>query len=718
MNSLNVRRLFLALLILLGSLSIPSFNEGDVAASAPAFVPLTPTRILNTRDMKDARGVVQKVGALDGSGQALSLQVGGVGLVPAYGIWAVALNVTVVDGEAGDAGGYVTVYPCGTRPTTSNLNFVSGQTIPNSVIAPVSVEGKVCFYVYGKAHLLADVSGYFPWGPGFTSLSPGRIVNTRDSGIKVGSLDGSGTPLEVTVTGKGGLPSSGFDAVALNVTVVDGEAGNAGGYVTVYPCGTRPDASNLNFVSGQTIPNSVIAPVSATGKVCFYVYGKAHLLADVSGFFGGGLDPIVDRSLMDVLSTPSVKWTKFEALQTVAGPTSRGLQTAEMTTLTAGTITFRTTDVIGLALPDQVTGSGLLAVTAAGISTDALLSGNATISNFYSAPNGKYYVLFQSAVPLVDGGNPCLLAEVNAQTGFPTCIDEELQSIQWSNFGFTNSPIQFDSSGNIYYIGTAVNGKTALRKYSSGQSLNLVNDNIQINDFLVLGDGGVIMTGSTTSSSVRWVRYLSLNNALSTLATGSSANFITKFADGNAYFGIYESVGNSVRKFDVSSRVLDAQKWIGSSWFGSTETVYNNTSQICDANRALARGFCDTSGASITSLLAIPGQKTFVVAGSRGSDGGTLMQYFPTVERATSVVRSVTLAQSNGEDIFLAGTDSNGTNSLTIYDTEIKQETILIDSQNEIEIYNMTYVPSTDTVMFNGLRFADNKFVVGEVSLS
>ena len=56
-------------------------------------------------------------------------------------------------------------------------------------------------------------------------------------------------------------------------------------YVTVYPCGSRPDASNLNFVSGQTIPNSVIAPVSANGEVCFYVYGTAHLLADVSGCF-------------------------------------------------------------------------------------------------------------------------------------------------------------------------------------------------------------------------------------------------------------------------------------------------------------------------------------------------------------------------------------------------------------------------------------------------
>ena len=72
----------------------------------------------------------------------------------------------------------------------------------------------------------------------------------------------------------------------MNVTVVDGEnPTTGGGYVTVYPCGKRPDASNLNFTSGQTIPNSVLAPVSANGTICFYVYGTAHLLADVSGYF-------------------------------------------------------------------------------------------------------------------------------------------------------------------------------------------------------------------------------------------------------------------------------------------------------------------------------------------------------------------------------------------------------------------------------------------------
>ena len=44
------------------------------------------------------------------------------------------------------------------------------------MIAPVSANGEVCFYVYGTAHLFADVSGYFPTGSGFTSLTPSRVV--------------------------------------------------------------------------------------------------------------------------------------------------------------------------------------------------------------------------------------------------------------------------------------------------------------------------------------------------------------------------------------------------------------------------------------------------------------------------------------------------------------------------------------------------------------
>ena len=134
-------------------------SGGGGTGTQTTFVPLAPKRIMDTRSGS-------KVGALDGTGQAHTLNVLSQGGLPGSGINAVALNVTVVNGEAGDVGGYVTVYPCASGNTgSSNLNFVAGQTIPNSVIAPVDPQGNVCFYVYGKAHLLADVSGYFPTTP-------------------------------------------------------------------------------------------------------------------------------------------------------------------------------------------------------------------------------------------------------------------------------------------------------------------------------------------------------------------------------------------------------------------------------------------------------------------------------------------------------------------------------------------------------------------------
>jgi hypothetical protein len=71
---------------------------------------------------------------------------------------AVTLNVTVTEPEGP---GFITVYPCGARPLSSNVNFDTGQTVPNAVIAPVSPNGSVCLYTMTATHLLADVSGWF-----------------------------------------------------------------------------------------------------------------------------------------------------------------------------------------------------------------------------------------------------------------------------------------------------------------------------------------------------------------------------------------------------------------------------------------------------------------------------------------------------------------------------------------------------------------------------
>jgi hypothetical protein len=88
----------------------------------------------------------------------------------------------------------------------------------------------------------------------------------------------------LAVTNVGGVPASGVGAVVLNVTVTQPQMG---GYLTVFPDSeTRPTASNLNFSANETVPNLVVAPVGADGKVDFYngSNGTVQLIADVSGW--------------------------------------------------------------------------------------------------------------------------------------------------------------------------------------------------------------------------------------------------------------------------------------------------------------------------------------------------------------------------------------------------------------------------------------------------
>ena len=119
----------------------------------------------------------------------------------------------------------------------------------------------------------------------FTSLAPYRLLDTRYGVGAANVAVAKGGTVHLQVATRGGVPATGVSAVVLNVTVT---APTKPGYVTVYGDGTtRPTASNLNFVAGQTIPNLVIAPVGANGKVALYngTGGTIHLIADVSGYY-------------------------------------------------------------------------------------------------------------------------------------------------------------------------------------------------------------------------------------------------------------------------------------------------------------------------------------------------------------------------------------------------------------------------------------------------
>jgi len=200
------------------------------------------------------------------------------------GTTAVALNVTVTNPTAPS---YLTVYPAGQgRPIASNLNFVTGQTIANLVIARVGTANRVTFYnAAGTVDVIADLAGYYAnKGDAYTSVTPRRVMDTR-KGVNPAKV-GPGRQVILTIPG---LPA-GTTAVALNVTVTNPTAPS---YLTVYPAGQgRPTASQLNFVAGQTIPNMVIAQVGPGNMVTFYnSAGTVDVLADLAGYYALGPAP-------------------------------------------------------------------------------------------------------------------------------------------------------------------------------------------------------------------------------------------------------------------------------------------------------------------------------------------------------------------------------------------------------------------------------------------
>ena len=232
------------------------------------YTAVTPRRVLDTRSgLGAARARVT-------AGGRVTLTIP---CLPA-GATAATLNVTVTNPTATS---YLTAYPAGaTQPTSSNLNFVRGQTVANLVMVPVSSGGKVTFSnAAGTVDVIADLAGYYTptVGTRFITRPPDRILDTR---IGLGASKAPAGPGTVTLVVPG-LPA-GTTAVALNVTSTRGTAAS---YLTVYPTGgARPTASNLNFVKGQTVANMVFVPVGTGGRISFYnSVGTVDILADLAG---------------------------------------------------------------------------------------------------------------------------------------------------------------------------------------------------------------------------------------------------------------------------------------------------------------------------------------------------------------------------------------------------------------------------------------------------
>lgn len=284
-----------AAILALGALVIPApttvvgaAGEDLVAASSPltgaasSYLPINPVRILDTRVDPGIKRVFAK--------SALSIDpIGSTGIAAAAGVdpadvTAVVVNTTMVNTSTR---GFGTVWPTGaTRLTTSTNNAeFEGHTIPNLVIAPLGLDGKISVYTSTSSDIILDVLGVFV-SSGATDagrlevLDPVRAFDSRSAGNN--EFD-AGTTQTIDLTAAG-VPAS-ASGVVLNVTAI---RSRARGFFRVWSAGdSMPGHSSVNVLSANyNAGNQVITGVS-NGQIKVFSGSGGGLTIDVTGYFTG-----------------------------------------------------------------------------------------------------------------------------------------------------------------------------------------------------------------------------------------------------------------------------------------------------------------------------------------------------------------------------------------------------------------------------------------------
>ncbi|MDQ6655423.1 MAG: M12 family metallo-peptidase, partial [Verrucomicrobiota bacterium] len=163
-----------------------TITEGTPVPPA-TYTPLSPARVWDTRVGPGPTGQ-------SGPGTTRTVQITGVGGVPATGVTAVVLNVAAINPTAQT---FVTVWPTGeAQPLAANLNVPAGDVRPNLVIVKVGSGGQVnVFNNAGDVDFAADVAGWYgsTGTERYTSVSPSRVWDTRFGPGPMGRIEGGGS---------------------------------------------------------------------------------------------------------------------------------------------------------------------------------------------------------------------------------------------------------------------------------------------------------------------------------------------------------------------------------------------------------------------------------------------------------------------------------------------------------------------------------------------
>ena len=627
--------------------SAPTMAGSEQASSSTtgaAYTALTPTRLLDTR----------ATGTPLGPGGSLNLTVAGVDGVPGTAT-AVAINVTVTNTTAAS---YLSVYPAGgARPVVSNLNWASGETVPNLVIVPVGTSGQVSFYNYaGRTDVVVDLEGYFaPEAAGSTAgayvpITPTRVIDTRTgSGLSsAGMTLGAGGSLSFTATAAGNGPSTGVTAVLMNVTVTNTTAAS---YLTAYPEGaTQPLASNLNWVPRETVANRVVVPVSSTGRVTLYnSTGSTDVIVDVNGYFTNGSSTASNASLFTAITPVRVLDTRQTGGPLGAGTTiTQQMSGADGISATASAVVTNVTAADTTAASYFTVYPGGIQPTASDVNWGAGQTvPNLTVATLSSSGSISIYNYAGSADVIVDAFG--YFSPITATTTLVITTT----SLPSATVGTAYSATLAASGGTAPYSWAVTSGALP-----SGLTLSLSGGITGTPSAAGTASFGVQATDSTTPTAETATAQLSISVA--SAATPTSATPTVYSGNWSGYVvgdGPYTAVAGTfnVPNLYAASTQTEAAEWVGINGVGlgtpliqagAVETYQPST------NLVYTQAWWEILPTDPTMVL-IPGSSLYVVPGD---------QVTVTIEEVTATIWGITLTDNTTGQTFT--TDQTYTDSL------------------------------------------------------
>lgn len=301
-------------------LSVPLFAQSN-------FVPITPCRVVDTRNPTGAFGGPQLAG---NATRSFVIPSGPCTGIPAT-VTAYSFNITLV--PPGPVG-YLTAFPTGqAQPLAASLNDLEGEIRNNAATVVAGTSGAVSFFVTNPTHLVLDLFGYYvpatagPAGPQGPTGPTGATGATGAPGAQgaqgaTGPQGPAGTPAILPTWGFGLLTTTiaGQTTVAVNSAIfprIQSITADPNGTPAEYTCGANGTlCGSPAWTSYSNIPLFVFTPdvtnaagaqlnVNGLGAETIYSYQNGVLNPVQAGLMLGGQPYILIPEQVSNAGTPS-----------------------------------------------------------------------------------------------------------------------------------------------------------------------------------------------------------------------------------------------------------------------------------------------------------------------------------------------------------------------------------------------------------------------------